>query len=49
MEDVPYLDEDSEDSFGFEIGINNAKKIGKLQDSDDSLDRGDSFEGGIPQ
>ena len=29
VEDVPYLDEDSEDSFGFEIGLDkaNQKKI----------------------
>jgi len=26
LEDVPYLDEDSEDSFGFEIGIDKANK-----------------------
>ena len=45
MEDVPFLDEDSEDSFGFEIGIDKANKkklkIKKFtqEDSDDSFDR----------
>jgi hypothetical protein len=31
VEDVPFLDEDSEDSFGFEIGLKNAKKLGQRQ------------------
>lgn len=45
VEDVPYLDEDSEDSFGFEIGMDKANqrkiKIKRFQDdSEDSFDRG---------
>lgn len=41
MEDMPYLDEDSEDSFGFEIGIDNAnkKRKNRNRDSEDSFDR----------
>lgn len=44
MEDVPFLDEDSEDSFGFEIGIDKANKQRmrvkrfNQDDSDDSFD-----------
>jgi hypothetical protein len=47
-EDVLFLDEDSEDDFGFEIGIDNAhKKRGhnaknRKVESDDSFDRNSS-------
>ena len=43
-EDMPFLDEDSEDSFGFEIGIDKANKRRmrvkrfNQEDSDDSFD-----------
>jgi hypothetical protein len=50
LDDVQYFDEDSEDSFGFEIGIDNANnRKGKNarqkihhDDSDDSFGRNSS-------
>ena len=43
-DDIPYLDDDSEDSFGFEIGIDKAnnKKKTKQEASEDSFDRNSS-------
>jgi hypothetical protein len=42
LDDAPYLDDDSDTSFGFEIGIDNAGySKEKRRDSDNSFDRND--------
>lgn len=43
LDDTHYVDIDSDDSFGFEIGLDNAALKQKKKDSENSLDRGDYF------